>query len=92
VDIFELRGRVAEVALLGTTWVLAIMAPMVLLGMLPEIGNEFWILFVLAVAFFGYTGIRARRKGLTKSFFLRVMVPAVLLGVSSLVVAMSRMV
>ena len=53
-DLFEFRGRVADVTLLGAAWVLAIMAPIVLCNLLPEIGNEFWILFVFCVAYFGY--------------------------------------
>ena len=91
-DQLDLRGRFAEVALLGLTWALAVMAPMVLLGILPGIASDFWIMFGLSVAYFGYTGIRARRKGLTKPFILRIVVPAALLVVSSLVVAVTRIV
>jgi len=92
VDLIELRWRASEVVLLGATWVLAIVAPMVIVGMLPKVGNEFWILFAFVLAYFGFTGVRARRDGQIKSFFRRVTLPVVLFCASSVFVAVYKLV
>ena len=86
-DIFAdpLRARLALSvgALLFSTWIFAILAPPMISGDLSRPGPWLWCLMGTLFAYFGYTGIRAWRRGWRSRFILRVVVPLSLFVVSS---------
>jgi hypothetical protein len=84
VDLGELRLKLTMGVLLGMTWTLAFLLPILLgeVGVMP--GAEFWWPFGALLAYFLYSGLRAWRKGWRSRFILRVVVPVGLLVVSSI--------
>ncbi len=69
--------------LLFFTWIIAALVPPMIGGLVPR--PDLWMgcLIGSLFAYFGYTGIRARRRGWKSRFILRIVVPLSLLAVST---------
>ena len=86
-DIFAdpLRARLALSVgmLLFFTWIFAILAPPMISGTFHRPDPWLWCLMAALYSYFGYTGIRAWRRGWRSRFILRIVVPLSLFAVSS---------
>ena len=92
-DPTELRIMATVGCLLLVNWCFAIFLPLMIAGFVARLDPWMWFLVTGLFAYFGYTGIRARRRGWKSRFILRVIVPVVLLVISSaltIVVALGR--
>jgi hypothetical protein len=69
--------------LLFSTWIFAILAPPMISGTLHRPDPWLWYLMAALYSYFGYTGIRAWRRGWRSRFILRIVVPLSLFAVSS---------
>ena len=71
------------VLLLGT-WIFAALVPPMIGGVFPRPEAWIWWLTGSLFAYFGYTGVRAQRRGWKSRFILRIVVPLSLFAISSL--------
>lgn len=69
--------------LLFFTWVFAALVPPMIGGVFPRPDPWMWCLIASFFVYFGYTGMRAWRRGLKSRFILRIVVPLSLLAASS---------
>jgi hypothetical protein len=84
VDPLDLRAKLSVAALLGGVWLFLLMLPLCLAGMLFVPPASVWCVFGGLFAYFLYTGVRAWRGGWKSRFILHVVVPIVLLMLSSI--------
>jgi len=82
-DPVEARITLTMGGLLFLTWIFAAMVPLIIGGLVPKPDPWMWCLMGVLFAYFGYTGIRAWRRGWKSRFILRIVVPLSLLVVSS---------
>ena len=69
--------------LLFCTWIFAILTPPMISGTLHRPDPWLWCLMAALYSYFGYTGIRAWRRGWRSRFILRIVVPLSLFAISS---------
>jgi len=79
----EARVTLSVGVLLLGTWGFAALVPPIIGGVVPRPDPWMWCLMGVSFAYFGYTGVRAWRRGWKSRFILRIVVLLSLLAVSS---------
>jgi hypothetical protein len=82
-DYMALRERVVMGTFVAAAWVFALAIPPALSGVMSAPDAKVWALLAVLYAYMTYSGIRALRKRWRSRFILRVVIPACLLSVST---------
>lgn len=82
-DPLRARLTLSVGCLLFFTWVFAALIPPMIGGVIPSPDPRLWCLIGGLFAYFGYTGMRAWRRGWKSRLILRIVVPLSLLAASS---------
>ena len=83
-DPIDFRLKLTMAVLLGTTWTMLVLLPVLIADKPGPIPASFWIIFGALPLYFFYTGVRAWRRGWKSRFILRIVIPLALLAVSSI--------